>query len=262
MLSRFEGRPFLVSYATDATGTVTSPDSIARILPSDLPAVTTLTSGVNAIADTVQTALTNNYLRKTSGNIVNADISASAAIVGTKIATGTITSTNILDGTILNADINAAAAISMTKVSAAPYCLAYRAPASGSEAFGAISNVVSFSTATDNTGSMWVGGSPSRITIPSTGWYRFMSEVSVTATGPTTDGWTVRKNGSTTLVGRPGASLIGELGAFSLTATDYVELLWTRVTATAVSTNASATVISPGTTGAPFGALLVQYLGA
>jgi hypothetical protein len=49
--------------ATDATGTVTSPDSIARILPTDLPAVTALTSGVNAISTSVQTALTTSYPR-------------------------------------------------------------------------------------------------------------------------------------------------------------------------------------------------------
>lgn len=93
--------------ATDATGTPTSPDNIARILPSDAPAVTTLTSGVNAIADTVQTALTNNYLRKTSGNIVNADINAAAAIAYSKLN---------LAGGIVNNDVNASAAIAYSKL--------------------------------------------------------------------------------------------------------------------------------------------------
>jgi len=59
------------------------------------------------------------------GTIVNADISASAAIDKTKISgtaitagdTGTVTSTMIADGTILNADINASAAIAGTKIS-------------------------------------------------------------------------------------------------------------------------------------------------
>jgi hypothetical protein len=59
-----------------------------------------------------------------SGVIVDADISSTAAISKTKISgtaitasdTGTITSTMIADGTILNADINASAAIAYTKL--------------------------------------------------------------------------------------------------------------------------------------------------
>lgn len=90
--------------AADATGTPTSPDNIARILPSDAPAVTTLTSGVNAIADTVQTALTANYPRITSKSanqvavtngttwsaaaLVDANIAAGANIAVTKLAAG------------------------------------------------------------------------------------------------------------------------------------------------------------------------------
>lgn len=55
--------------------------------------------------------------------ITNAEISASAAIALSKLATGalptgiTITSENIVDGTIVNADINASAAIAGTKIS-------------------------------------------------------------------------------------------------------------------------------------------------
>lgn len=267
---------------------MTSPDSIARILPSDLPAVTTLTSGVNAIADTVQTALTNNYLRKTSGNvvnadinagaaiaysklnlatsIVNADINAAAAIVGTKIATGTITSTNILDGTIVNADINAGAAINSTKVSAVPYCLAYRAIASGSQNFGSANGTVLFSTAIDNTGSMWAGGAPSRVTILSTGWYRVVMSGTLSGTGITTDGWAVFKNGVSGISQGTGANYTGEAGAFSLTAADYLEILWVRVAGTGCVTTATNGVpLNPGNpsgAGGNFGALLVQYLGA
>ena len=56
--------------------------------------------------------------------IVNADINTAAAIAATKIAgtavtqadTGTVTSTMIADGTIVNADINASAAIARTKI--------------------------------------------------------------------------------------------------------------------------------------------------
>ena len=56
--------------------------------------------------------------------IVNADINTAAAIAATKIAgtavtqadTGTVTSTMIADGTIVNADINASAAIAFSKL--------------------------------------------------------------------------------------------------------------------------------------------------
>jgi hypothetical protein len=56
--------------------------------------------------------------------IVNADINTAAAIAATKISgtavtqadTGTVTSTMILDGTIVNADINASAAIAFSKL--------------------------------------------------------------------------------------------------------------------------------------------------
>ena len=56
------------------------------------------------------------------GEIVNADINASAAIALSKIATGalptgiTIASGNIVNGTIVNADINASAAIALSKI--------------------------------------------------------------------------------------------------------------------------------------------------
>ena len=56
------------------------------------------------------------------GEIVNADINASAAIALSKIATGalptgiTIASGNLVDGTIVNADINASAAIAQSKL--------------------------------------------------------------------------------------------------------------------------------------------------
>jgi hypothetical protein len=55
-------------------------------------------------------------------NIVNADVSASAAIALSKLATGalptgiTVASANLVDGTIVDADINASAAIAGTKV--------------------------------------------------------------------------------------------------------------------------------------------------
>jgi phage-related tail fiber protein len=67
-----------------------------------------------------------------SGSVVNADISATAAIAATKVSgtavtradTGSVTSTMILDGTILNADINATAAIDKTKIAGTAVTLA------------------------------------------------------------------------------------------------------------------------------------------
>lgn len=50
--------------ATDATGTPTSPDGLAKINPSvDAPSGV----GQNSLADSIQTALTNNYARKPAG---------------------------------------------------------------------------------------------------------------------------------------------------------------------------------------------------
>lgn len=43
--------------AVNATGTPTSPDSIARIAPTDNPSAASLTTGINAIPSTIQTAL-------------------------------------------------------------------------------------------------------------------------------------------------------------------------------------------------------------
>jgi len=53
---------------------------------------------------------------RTVSEIVNADISATADIAGSKLADGTVTSAKIADGTIVNADVNASAAISGTKI--------------------------------------------------------------------------------------------------------------------------------------------------
>jgi hypothetical protein len=57
-----------------------------------------------------------------NGTILNEDISSSASIALSKLATGalpaaiTVASANIVDGTIVNADINAAAAIALSKL--------------------------------------------------------------------------------------------------------------------------------------------------
>jgi hypothetical protein len=74
-------------------------------------------------AETVTATKLNNLVdNATIANIVNADISASAAIALSKLATGalptaiTVDSANIVDGTIVNVDISATAAIAGTKV--------------------------------------------------------------------------------------------------------------------------------------------------
>lgn len=76
-----------------------------------------------APGDTVTAIKLNNLVDlATISGIVNADISATAAISMSKLATGalpaaiTVASANLVDGTIVNADINAAAAIDKTKI--------------------------------------------------------------------------------------------------------------------------------------------------
>jgi hypothetical protein len=74
-------------------------------------------------AETVTATKLNNLVdNATIANIVDADVSASAAIALSKLATGalptaiTVASANIVDGTIVNADVSASAAIAGTKV--------------------------------------------------------------------------------------------------------------------------------------------------
>jgi sporulation protein YlmC with PRC-barrel domain len=101
----------LSKLATGTAGTVVLHNS------SGVPTGTAV-SGDISITNTGVTAIA-------SGVIVNADVSASAAIDKTKISgtaitaadSGTVTSTMIADGTIVNADINASAAIDKTKIS-------------------------------------------------------------------------------------------------------------------------------------------------
>jgi hypothetical protein len=84
----------------------------------------TLSKGTTfAGADTVTADKLNNLVDlATITNIVNADVSASAAIALSKLATGalpsgiTVASANLVDGTIVNADVNASAAIAGTKI--------------------------------------------------------------------------------------------------------------------------------------------------
>lgn len=271
--------------ATDATGTPTSPDSIATILPSDLPAVTTLTSGVNAIAATVQTALTNNYLRKTSGNILNADINAGAAIAYSKLnLANSVVTGDIVNGTLLNADVNAAAGITYSKLALtggivdadisasaaitpnklnAAICVAQRSSVGGTQSFAAADGVWTFDSTLVNTNTMWSAGSPTRITAPYTGYYRLEYFGIVSGAGAGSYGIFVRKNGTTNVAGTSLAQQSGTSGRtppiISLTAADYVELIWTHGTSTGIATIVSTTVFI---TGDPFGYLGLEFLGS
>jgi hypothetical protein len=74
-------------------------------------------------AETVTATKLNNLVdNATIANIVNADISASAAIALSKLATGalptgiTVASANLVDGTIVDADVSASAAIALSKL--------------------------------------------------------------------------------------------------------------------------------------------------
>ncbi|MCZ2109504.1 MAG: hypothetical protein LC118_08045 [Dehalococcoidia bacterium] len=90
--------------ATDATGTPTSPDGLAKINPSvDAPSGV----GQNSLADSIQTALTNNYPRKPAGIVSgevpvwngSAWVRSSVTNIGpTSLGSGTPDSTKFLRG--------------------------------------------------------------------------------------------------------------------------------------------------------------------
>jgi hypothetical protein len=115
---------------------------------------------------------------------------------------------------------------------------------------------------------MWAGGAPTRVTVTAAGWYRVVVAAFSNGSAYTTDGWALFKNGVSGIAQGTGSYFLGEAGAFSLAASDYLELLWVRVTATGVTTqstgNGSSSLVpgNPSGTGGNFGALLVQYLGA
>ena len=74
-------------------------------------------------AETVTATKLNNLVdNATIANIVDADVSASAAIALSKLATGalptaiTVASANLVDGTIVNTDVSASAAIALSKL--------------------------------------------------------------------------------------------------------------------------------------------------
>lgn len=255
--------------------------------------MTTLTSGVNAIAATVQTALTNNYLRKTSGNILNADINAGAAIAYSKLNLGTsivnadvnaaaaiaysklnlassIVTGDIVNGTILNADISASAAVTQNKLAATPYCLAYRGNASGTQAFGSATGTVSFSAAQQTDGTMWTAGNPTRIFAPYTGYYTIVTDCNVTGAAMAgNDIFRVIKNavtvlGNTAFYSSTANNSKGEFGVFLLSASEFIELQWFRTAATGVTTVIAngTNMLNPLTEPSHFGAMRLQFLGS
>jgi len=81
--------------------------------------------------------------------------------------------------------------------------------ASGTQNFGSANGTVSFSAAIDNTGSMWAGGAPTRVTMLNTGWYRIVAVAFVTGSAMTTDGWAIFKNGTAGISQNTGATLLG-----------------------------------------------------
>ena len=130
---------------TDETGTGSAVFGTSPTIAT--PTITSPTiTGTGTIAGTFTGNLTGNVTGTVSGNagtvtngvyttdtgtvtstmiadatIVDADISATAAITKTKLNLGgTITSADLVDGTIVNADINAAAAIALSKLAVDP----------------------------------------------------------------------------------------------------------------------------------------------
>jgi hypothetical protein len=81
----------------------------------------TFVSG-NTVTPATLNQLAQSTVALTAGTVVDADVSASAAIALSKLATGalptaiTVASANLVDGTIVNADINATAAIAGSKL--------------------------------------------------------------------------------------------------------------------------------------------------
>ena len=81
----------------------------------------TFVSG-NTVTPATLNQLAQSTVALTAGTVVDADVSASAAIALSKLATGalptaiTVASANLVDGTIVNADINASAAIAGSKL--------------------------------------------------------------------------------------------------------------------------------------------------
>jgi hypothetical protein len=114
----------MVSSNTESGISVTYDDTNGKLDFNVSDPVITLDGDITGSATMTNLGNTTITTAISSGSIVNADISASAAIDKTKISgtaitagdTGTVTSTMIADGTIVNGDINASAAIAYSKL--------------------------------------------------------------------------------------------------------------------------------------------------
>lgn len=110
-----------------------------------------------------------------SGAIVDADVSASAAIDKTKISgtaitaadTGTVTSTMIADGTIVNADVNSSAAIALSKLASGTSAQVIVANSSGVPTYTTLSGDVTIS----NTGVTTIAANSVALGTDTTGNY-------------------------------------------------------------------------------------------
>ena len=112
---------------TDETGTGSAVFATSPTLVTPVLGVATATSINGTVIPTSATLIkTSDTGTVTStmiadATIVDADISATAAITKTKLNLGgTITSADLVDGTIVNADINASAAIALSKLAVDP----------------------------------------------------------------------------------------------------------------------------------------------
>jgi len=129
---------------TDETGTgsavfATSPTLVTPVLGAATATSingTTIPTSATLIKTSDTGTVTSTMIA--DATIVDADISATAAITKTKLNLGgTITSADLVDGTIVNADINASAAIALSKLAVDPLA---RANHTGTQAASTISD--------------------------------------------------------------------------------------------------------------------------
>jgi len=173
-----------------------------------------------------------------AGHVTNAMVNASAAIAYSKLALGSsIVSADIVDGTIVNADINASAAIAMTKITIPRAKV--RLTANQSLADGGEPPISWVLAGVDyDVGTLWVAGSPTRLTVPTgqAGTYLIEGQVAfaasaagtrrVTEIWATISGVSAYLNYYSDLPSRGAAfdTLVPICRVVNLNAADYVEL--------------------------------------
>ena len=111
----------MVSSNTESGIAVTYDDTNGKLDFNVNDPVITLDGDITGSATMTNLGNTTITTAISSGAIVNADVSASAAIAYSKLnLAGSITSSDITDGTIVNADINASAGIALSKLATDP----------------------------------------------------------------------------------------------------------------------------------------------